>query len=681
MNTDLHRSIGGALVLFLTLGGLVAAAPPPEALERFRNLSPAERLRLLEKVPGLEKHLYTVKRDTVSATLLERGSVEPAGIADVACRVKSRGKSGPVSTIRWVIDDGTLVKQGDKLVELDDAALREQLQVQKVALEQALAAKAQAAENLALVRKDNDVELRLAEIAVKLAEVELKKASRPGPDRESLELKAEQARLLLERARAQAKARETQADLDLRGKSALADQEAARVRGIEEEVKQCTLTAPRDGLAVYSVSEQARLGAQRIVAQGEPVHEGQKLLRVCDLTRMLIIARVHEALVSRVRPGQRASVRVDAFPDRLFEGQVKEVASTASTQDWLIADVKVYATTIALAGEPRGLRPGMSAEVRIVLGVRPNVLPIPLQAIVRSGANLSCFVKTPDGIVERRVVLGLTNDLVAEVREGLAEDEVVLRDPRALLARPELRPAPDEGVPRGARGVGRPATDILVRSVRPTADDEAARRRTRVLSYGLTLQDFERVAALPDVRQLVPVRTFPQEVRRLEGMVNGLVVATTADFAGQAGLVLDAGRFLTEDDNREVKNVAVLGAAVAARLFPLENPVGKTVRLGTFFYLVVGVLRESSQPAGGVTAEGLDLGVFLPLQTCQSRFGERITIRLRGSIQIEAVPLNAILVSVASPEKRTATADAIRALLEARHTQKDWVIQAFTDPS
>jgi putative ABC transport system permease protein len=322
----------------------------------------------------------------------------------------------------------------------------------------------------------------------------------------------------------------------------------------------------------------------------------------------------------------------------------------------------------------------MSAEVRIVLGVRPNVLQIPLQAVVRSGTNLSCFVKTPDGIVEKRLVLGLANDLVAEVREGLAEDDVVLRDPRALLARPEVRPAGGEGPPRGARGLARPATGILVRSVLPAAWDERAVRRTRVLSYGLTANDFERMAALPDVSRMVPVRTFPQEVRRLERMYPGRVVATTADFAGQAGLELAAGRFLTEEDDLQVKNVIVLGAAAAGQLFPGDDPIGQTVRLGPYYYQVVGVLGEPAQPAAGLMPGELDGAVFLPLRTCSNRFGERLTMRTGGSFRVEAVALHGIMVRVASPEKRAATADAIRALLEASHMEKDWTIQVFTEP-
>src|SRR5262249_8359163 len=157
---------------------------------------------------------------------------------------------------------------------------------------------------------------------------------------------------------------------------------------------------------------------QSIVAQGEPVREGQKLMRIPDLDKMVVNTRVHEAMVSRVRgeklkrtgfsdsvqagmmcvpdvwsrlvgqksfaaikddfieahkeqelikvaDGQRAQVKVEAFPDRLMDAEVKTVATVASQQDWLSADVKVYQTLVAIKESVPGLKPGMSAEVTI----------------------------------------------------------------------------------------------------------------------------------------------------------------------------------------------------------------------------------------------------------------------------------------------------------------------------
>src|SRR5262249_3096221 len=157
--------------------------------------------------------------------------------------------------------------------------------------EQAVAAQAQADEDLKLLRKSNQVDIRLGEIAVRLAELELNKAGADKEKRETLALQVEQARLGLERTKTLARAKEKQREADLRAKTAVADLEATRQGEMEEELKRCVLTAPRDGLAVYYVPEQSRFGTgaqQAIVAQGEPVREGQKLLRICDLKRMQV---------------------------------------------------------------------------------------------------------------------------------------------------------------------------------------------------------------------------------------------------------------------------------------------------------------------------------------------------------------------------------------------------------
>src|SRR5205823_10586797 len=81
-------------------------------------------------------------------------------------------------------------------------------------------------------------------------------------------------------------------------------QQLGKLGDIEQEIRKCTIYAPQGGLVVYYVPEQARWGTgqqQSIVAQGESVREGQKLMRIPDLSRMLVNTRVHEALVSRIK--------------------------------------------------------------------------------------------------------------------------------------------------------------------------------------------------------------------------------------------------------------------------------------------------------------------------------------------------------------------------------------------
>src|SRR5262249_39858103 len=117
------------------------------------------------------------------------------------------------------------------------------------------------------------------------------------------------------------------------------------------------------------------------------------------------------------------------------------------------------------------------------------------------------------------------------------------------------------------------ATNIIIRSVKPP-DDSATGRRTFIATYGITNKDFERFETIDDVVRIVPMRVFPQEVRRLERMHNTRVVATTPAYTEVNQLDMASGRFLTDDDGRKMLNVAVLGSNTADRLFPFNDPLG-----------------------------------------------------------------------------------------------------------
>jgi multidrug resistance efflux pump len=676
--------LGAAALAVAALTSAAAAEPgaadlsPNERLELFRQETPAARLRLIEALPRSGEQFQKVTRGNVISTIVERGALEAATVSDIVCRVKARTKgNATATTVKWVVDDGTSVKKGDRLVELDDSAIVEQILAQKVAHDSAVAARIQAEEDLKRAQKLGQVDVRLGEIAVRLAELELKKAAGADKEqREILELHIERARLQLEKTKADFRAKEKQAEADLRARVSLAEQEAARLADLEEERKNCVLTAPRDGFVIYYVPEQARFGSGAgigIVAVGEPVREGQRLMQVCDLKRMQVRTRIHEALISRVRRGQKATVRVDAFPDKRLSGAVGQVATVASQQDWLAGDVKVYATTINLEEGIADLKPGMSAEVTILVDERTGVVQVPVQAVTYWHGKPRCFVKTADGIEEREVVAGVSSDFAVEIKSGLKEGDLILRDPRAVLRRLPLkgpkadRPAPD----RQGNALLKP-TELLVRSVRPAPEDGRA-ARTRVMAYGLTYDDLKRMEAVAGVAELVPVRIIPSSAYRAEtGHRSARVIATTPAFADAADLQLAAGRFLNEKDEQEMNNVAVLGSDVAEKLFGDKEALGESVRLGNYFYRVVGVVRERKEGFPGLGPDWLNDAVYIPLKTCQVRFGERVFIREAGSLRGEQVALSAVLVRATRAEKVPAVAEAVRSLLEAAHQRKDW---------
>ena len=221
------------------------------------------------------------------------------------------------------------------------------------------------------------------------------------------------------------------------------------------------------------------------------------------------------------------------------------------------------------------------------------------------------------------------------------------------------------------------ATNIIVRSVKPS-DDSATASRSFVAAYGLKAHDMERFKTFGDaIVRMVPLREFPSEIRYLERNFNGNLVGTTPEYTEVNQLVPTRGRFLTEEDETNMSNNVVLGAAVADKLFPFEDPLYKSVQIRSHRFVVVGVLAER-MPTGGTggsqAAKDYNNDCYIPLSTCRARVGEKVFIRTSGSRSGEQVELSQITITVSDIDKVRSMGESIKAILEEDHLKKDWAV-------
>jgi putative ABC transport system permease protein len=156
------------------------------------------------------------------------------------------------------------------------------------------------------------------------------------------------------------------------------------------------------------------------------------------------------------------------------------------------------------------------------------------------------------------------------------------------------------------------------------------------------------------------------------------VIGTTPEYADIHKFDMAGGRFLSAIDVRDVKNVCVLGAEAADKLFPFENPVGKVVQMRGFDFTVVGVIRErmgTGGSGGSQAAEEFNKDIYTPLSTTVARFGRVITTRTAGSRSAEQVEFNQITITVTDIEKVRPVGEAIKSILTQEHgSKKDWVV-------
>lgn len=220
------------------------------------------------------------------------------------------------------------------------------------------------------------------------------------------------------------------------------------------------------------------------------------------------------------------------------------------------------------------------------------------------------------------------------------------------------------------------AVNLIYRSVKPSEEAQAAGGRpARILNYGLKYEDYDRLlATVPTIEKALPIREIKKEVRYLNRSLEGRVVGTTHLYAEFNHLNMDRGRFLSEADNASYENYAVLGHEVAQKLFPYEDPLEKTVKLGNDYYRIIGVTkrRGTSIAVGGASAgDDYNRDVYIPLNTCRLRFGERILDNRSGSFSAEETQLSQIIIQVGDVNEVRPTAPIVEAAVQPWHPKKD----------
>jgi putative ABC transport system permease protein len=222
------------------------------------------------------------------------------------------------------------------------------------------------------------------------------------------------------------------------------------------------------------------------------------------------------------------------------------------------------------------------------------------------------------------------------------------------------------------------ATNIIIRSVKPVDDNKQNQQRF-LLQYGLTMEDMDRIrSTVPTVVSVTPMREFRRDIRHLDQKIEGRAVAVQPNFMQMNGLKLSRGRFITNLDNERYANVAVLGSEAAEKLFPVEDPINKSVRVGDrHFYTVVGVTEYRSPSAGvgsSLSAQDYNRDVYIPFDTDKVRFGKVLIYERPGSITYEKLEISQLTVTVDAMEDVKQTATIIEGLIDQFHTQKDTLI-------
>lgn len=413
-----------------------------------------------------------VKRSDLVVSVSGDGVVESADCLDLQNPVPGR------RNIVQIVPDGSYVRKGDIVLRLDTSSLEEAIAAERTALSKAEAAVVSAQKNwlaasiavdeydkgiylrqrLDLSRHILTAEQRVASVEHSLVKIQImfRKGWVSPPHVEAMELAvekekahlaaAEQKRDVLDqltrvKVLAELAGKRDAAAARLKSAEAIVRTRTARIARLTEDVKHCTMGAPRDGMVVYAhgtaaANQQAssdEQGAiyqgviyQGVIHQGAAVRQSQTLVRLADPAQMLVKLFFPRDKLGELRHGQRARLKV------LGQELRGEIASIADQPEMVALpghNRRLYAVAIALDDRGKRLTPGMNAQVEILVQHSANALVIPLLCVVEQRGQPCVRVKQRGGVATREVKLGIANDALVEILDGLNEAELVLLNP------------------------------------------------------------------------------------------------------------------------------------------------------------------------------------------------------------------------------------------------------------
>lgn len=204
-----------------------------------------------------------------------------------------------------------------------------------------------------------------------------------------------------------------------------------RLAQFESQLEKCKIYAPQSGMVTYHV-EADFWGNSTTIKEGVAVRNRQPLVSIPNLNLMQVKTLVHESVVDRIAPGMPATIRLDVFPDRKYDGTVKVVDVLADPGGWIASDTRVYKTIVTIDGEVDDIKPGMTAMMQIQLDRLQDVLCVPIQSVERDGDENWCYVNKGGQVTKCPVETGGMDDRFIEIRTGLSAGDLVIVEPSSI---------------------------------------------------------------------------------------------------------------------------------------------------------------------------------------------------------------------------------------------------------
>lgn len=326
-------------------------------------------------------------------------------------------------SVQSIVEEGTQVKQGQFVAQLDPGELYDKLQQEKEQLDAQVAEFDNAKIDTALtLRGERDKLINLDyQIAEKELQLEQSQYEPPATikkyQNELEKLRRDKERAIenygLKKEQAKAKMIEETSDLNRRQR---------RYGSMQSLLQDFTINAPQDGMVIYAKNNGSRVTEGTQISVWDP-----RVAELPDLSSMLSTTFINEVDIRKVKPGQDVEIGLDAFPDKKLSGRVIRVARVGQQNP--NSDAKVFEVQVRLNEKDTDLRPAMTTSNVIITEELEDVVHVPLECLNTYNDSINFVIKKNGTLQEVKV--GITNSNEAVIEMGVEAGDVL------YLSRPE----------------------------------------------------------------------------------------------------------------------------------------------------------------------------------------------------------------------------------------------------
>jgi RND family efflux transporter MFP subunit len=390
--------------------------------------------------------VVTVKRGDFDVIVTTSGELQARNFVRIQGPSNAQQAEIYQLKISSIIPEGTVVKEGDIVAQLDRSTIAAKVAEVSLALQKAEAQYTQAQLDSTLTLSQARDQIHNLELALEEARLTKEQSTYEAPTiRRQADISLEKAQRALAQAKLDYKTKTGQAIAKMAEVSTEVERQRNRLKLVQDVAQGFTIRAPAPGMVIY-VKEWN--GKKR--GTGSPISAWDpSVATLPDLTHMESVTFVNEIDVRKVAVGQPVTIALDADPSKQLTGKVTSVANVGEQRP--NNDAKVFEVKVTVEQADTTLRPGMTTSNAIETLALHDVLSVPLEAVVIQDSVPYVYKVSGPRVVRQEVETGVMNENEIVIARGLSAGDQVLLDPPVGKEKPPTVKLPPEDSRRAER--------------------------------------------------------------------------------------------------------------------------------------------------------------------------------------------------------------------------------------